>query len=386
MEWHPSGNLTLRLRVREEWRVLPRTPTTSHPLNPITVKDLPSCESIGPDSHHRRTSVSGWTGTRKKSTATTTAAVPWFGLDPLSAALLSQQQQDHDYQDYPHQSQPHRRHRAASAGEDVGGGGQVRRGSTVVTKTTVHKKDDDEWNTFRSQVLSRYTTQEKLTIKSSFLSPGSESSLSASSAGAGGAGGETPVATVSMTDQVRNRLQQLDDVDDGLREERGLTAKEFADRIDSLKKSLLQSWSSDQRVRALKIVIQSAKLLSDVSVVRFYPSVFALVTGEILDHFSSLVHNRIEERWRGAGSKELAVETCRNWIYKISRSALFLTLFLSLFRKLCSFLTILVVLSAGLAAASGRSFPASMWKRPSCGPTPSCTTTSRRGGSRCWPP
>ena len=86
---------------------------------------------------------------------------------------------------------------------------------------------------------------------------------------------------------------------------------------------------------ALKLAIQCAKLLSDVTVIKFYPSKFVLVT-EILDTFGKLVYERIKKRQqlpadppgksrstaeRATAQGQLndqAKETCRNWFYKIA--------------------------------------------------------------------
>jgi hypothetical protein len=76
-------------------------------------------------------------------------------------------------------------------------------------------------------------------------------------------------------------------------------------------------------------------LLADVTVIKFYPSKFVLVT-EILDTFGKLVYERIKKRQqlppeqpgkgrttaeRATAQEQLndqAKETCRNWFYKIA--------------------------------------------------------------------
>lgn len=94
------------------------------------------------------------------------------------------------------------------------------------------------------------------------------------------------------------------------RELLNLSQQDYANRIEELNQSLKEAWSSDQKVKALKIVIQvgdqlrrtfplrpiiinhtdpysvlqCAKLLSDTSVIQFYPSKFVLIT-DILDTF-----------------------------------------------------------------------------------------------------
>jgi len=62
-----------------------------------------------------------------------------------------------------------------------------------------------------------------------------------------------------------------------------------------LNTSLIHAWQEDQRVKSLKIVIQCAKLLSDISVIQFYPSKFVLIT-DILDTFGRLVYDRIVDK------------------------------------------------------------------------------------------
>ena len=83
----------------------------------------------------------------------------------------------------------------------------------------------------------------------------------------------------------------------------------------------------------MKVVIQCAKLLSDCSVPKFYPSQFVLVT-DILDTFGKLVYDRLWSKanaeLKAAGQAPLGAmfdpdrvpentkETARNWFYKVA--------------------------------------------------------------------
>lgn len=105
--------------------------------------------------------------------------------------------------------------------------------------------------------------------------------------------------------------------------------------INNNVQELIAAWDTEERVKALKLAIQCAKLLADVTVIKFYPSKFVLVT-EILDTFGKLVYERIKKRsqvppdtagkTRSASEKatlqehlnDQAKETCRNWFYKIA--------------------------------------------------------------------
>eukprot|EP00456_Euglypha_rotunda_P075972 TRINITY_DN7076_c0_g2_i1.p1 TRINITY_DN7076_c0_g2~~TRINITY_DN7076_c0_g2_i1.p1 ORF type:complete len:377 (+),score=71.48 TRINITY_DN7076_c0_g2_i1:101-1132(+) len=94
------------------------------------------------------------------------------------------------------------------------------------------------------------------------------------------------------------------------------------------------AWDTGERVLALKIAIQCAKLLNDTSVPQFYPSMYVLLTA-VLDTFGDLVYERIKRKGvvvQTAGGKTVASalphdfqasdvslnakETCRNWFYK----------------------------------------------------------------------
>ncbi|XP_028332294.1 VPS35 endosomal protein-sorting factor-like isoform X2 [Gouania willdenowi] len=169
------------------------------------------------------------------------------------------------------------------------------------------------WSSKRGEILARFTTTEKLSInlfmgsdRGKALSPGSS----------------------AVSDKVRTRLEELDDLEEGSQKELlNLSQQDYANRIEELNQSLKEAWASDQKVKALKIVIQCSKLLSDTSVIQFYPSKFVLIT-DILDTFGRLVYDRIwtmcsdsqilPENFTSEDVNDTAKETCLNWFYKIA--------------------------------------------------------------------
>lgn len=162
------------------------------------------------------------------------------------------------------------------------------------------------WEARKAGILATYTTSESLTITTSFLAS---------------------QARVPQ-DKVAARLEELGGEDE-MQELANLSQKEYVNHIDTLNKKLVAAWEADERVKSLKIAIQAAKLLSDTTPVRFYPSKFTLVT-EILDSFGNLVFDRILEKAEELAGKKIgtsfkaeqieaaAKETCRNWFYKIA--------------------------------------------------------------------
>jgi hypothetical protein len=99
-----------------------------------------------------------------------------------------------------------------------------------------------------------------------------------------------------MSEKVKNRLEQLDDFEEGsIRQMMNLTQQEYVVKIEQLNQELVQAWHSDQRVKALKIAIQCSKLLVDTTVMQFYPSKFVLIT-DILDIFGKLVYDRLKNK------------------------------------------------------------------------------------------
>ncbi|KAF5301140.1 hypothetical protein FQR65_LT08970 [Abscondita terminalis] len=192
---------------------------------------------------------------------------------------------------------------------------------TAFNKTQRKSKatiDMEPWSTRKHAILAKFTTSEKLTIISNFLSDG-----------------EVVLKTqTNAIDKVQHRLEQLDYFDEGSQRKLDLSQAEYVGRIEQLNQELVSAWHSEQRVKALKIAIQCAKVLADSDVLRFYPSKFVLIT-DILDIFGHLVYERLRTKadYYRPGSKvpttlpedftpdivpESAKETCRNWFYKIA--------------------------------------------------------------------
>ncbi|GAB0088083.1 VPS35 endosomal protein sorting factor-like [Sergentomyia squamirostris] len=174
----------------------------------------------------------------------------------------------------------------------------------------------EPWSARRSAILNKYTTAERLSIVTSFLS-----------------GGESIKAQTTMTEKVKYRLEQLDDFADAYHMQ-DVTQQEYVLRIEQLNQELVHAWNNDHRVTSLKIAIQCSKLLADTSVMHFYPSQFVLIT-DILDIFGKLVYDRLKAKagYIKPGSSnptalpdnftpdmvpETAKETCLNWFYKIA--------------------------------------------------------------------
>ncbi|XP_044159750.1 VPS35 endosomal protein-sorting factor-like isoform X2 [Bufo gargarizans] len=173
--------------------------------------------------------------------------------------------------------------------------------------------DFEPWSSKRGEILARYTTTEKLSIN---LFMGSDR-------------GKTSTPGSAVSEKVRTRLEELDDLEEGSQKELlNLTQQDYISRIEELNQSLKDAWASDQKVKALKIVIQCSKLLSDTSVIKFYPSKFVLIT-DILDTFGKLVYERIlsmcmdnrtalPAHFTPDDVNDTAKETCLNWFFKIA--------------------------------------------------------------------
>ncbi|KAB5555139.1 hypothetical protein PHYPO_G00030070 [Pangasianodon hypophthalmus] len=255
-----------------------------HPLKPITVTD----------SKSRR-------GARKGSTSSSSSSSSSVAPDPLSSMLEG--------------TDPLSLFAAASASETPAlphSSSSVELGRKRREKEEEVGCDFEPWSAKRGEILARFTTTEKLSIN---LFMGSEKSKATS-----------PSSAVS--EKVRTRLEELDDLEEGSqRELLNLSQQDYVNRIEELNQSLKEAWASDQKVKALKIVIQCSKLLSDTSVILFYPSKFVLIT-DILDTFGRLVYERIwsmcsdpaplPDSFSVEDVNDTARETCLNWFFKIA--------------------------------------------------------------------
>ncbi|XP_022318792.1 VPS35 endosomal protein-sorting factor-like [Crassostrea virginica] len=287
-EWRP---LQRNYELEHQRKSLASEPAPSHPLQSISVTDV-KADKRGTQIKKKSEEVKKSSSFIDPLSSLGPLATSFEGSDPLS--------------------------KLASEGVD-----QVPRGSRTKSENGLDETFEP-WSAKKAGILTKYTTSEKLSITTSFLSAADKEKMVIKTH-----------ASTTVTDKVRNRLEQLDDFEEGsVQEMLNLSQQDYVKRIEELNQQLITAWENDQRVKALKIVIQSAKLLSDVSVIQFYPSKFVLVT-DILDTFGRLVYDRLKEKavYIPAGSgvarslpdnftpdmvSDAAKETCRNWFFKIA--------------------------------------------------------------------
>ncbi|KAK3583633.1 hypothetical protein CHS0354_039460 [Potamilus streckersoni] len=274
------------------------TPATSHPLKAISVVEVKSADKRG-------TPVKSFQDVPKRDFVD-----PLSSSDPLGTSLEG--------------SDPLSQFAAEAAQKKSSIGLNI--GSEKKKARNENELDDsfEPWSSKKSGIIAKYTTSEKLSITTSFLSATDKEKAVIRTQ-----------TTTTVTDKVKNRLEQLDDFEEGsVQEMLNLSQQEYVSRIDELNQALINAWDQDQRVKALKIGIQCSKLLADTNVIQFYPSKFVLVT-DILDTFGKLVYDRLHDKAQyippGSGVPvklpenftpdqvpETAKETCRNWFYKIA--------------------------------------------------------------------
>uniref|UniRef100_A0A8C3V0Q0 VPS35 endosomal protein-sorting factor-like n=1 Tax=Catharus ustulatus TaxID=91951 RepID=A0A8C3V0Q0_CATUS len=248
-----------------------------HPLKPITVTESKTKKM-----------------TRKGSTSSTSSSSSSSMMDPLSSVLDG--------------TDPLSLFAAAADPVTTAPPTDGARRKRDKDESSAVGSDFEPWSSKRGEILARYTTTEKLSIVS---------------------GGKATTTGSAVSEKVRTRLEELDDLEEGSQKELlNLTQQDYMNRIEELNQSLKDAWSSDQKVKALKIVIQCSKLLSDTTVIQFYPSKFVLIT-DILDTFGKLVYERIlsmcvdnrvslPDNFSPESVNDTAKETCLNWFFKIA--------------------------------------------------------------------
>ncbi|KAK0049257.1 UPF0505 protein [Biomphalaria pfeifferi] len=302
-EWVPrTRNYAAEIKSFEVTSVA----ATSHPLKAITVTEV---KKIGDKKDASKSSASA----PSKSTVIDPLSssdplsvginAEFDGLDPLSRIMKG---------DSAPAAKSNRSDRLKAQSVDETDGGD-NLGETF-----------EPWSLKKAGILSVYTTSEKLSITTSFLSATDQENVVIKT--------QTQSAG-TVSDKVKNRLEQLDDFEEGsVKEMLNLSQQDYVKRIEELNEALKTAWDSDHRVKALKIAIQCSKLLADISVIPFYPSKFVLIT-DILDTFGRLVYDRLLDKAQsslpGRSLKlsanftsdevpEAAKETCRNWFFKIA--------------------------------------------------------------------
>ncbi|XP_076459289.1 VPS35 endosomal protein-sorting factor-like [Babylonia areolata] len=300
-EWYSSKR---NYELERQKEALQPQPTTSHPLKGITVTEIKHTETKGTPAHGPKTvTQQDFVDPLSSDPLAADGAISlaFEGVDPLSR--------------FAAEAEPVNKARSDS---------EKKKDKDAISADGLDESFEP-WSTKKTSILAKFTTSEKLSITTSFLSASDKEKVVI----------KTQQHPTTVTDKVRNRLEQLDDFEEGsVKEMMNLSQQDYVKRIEELNQALISAWENDQRVKSLKIAIQCSKLLADTSVIQFYPSKFVLVT-EILDTFGRLVYDRLLEKaqYIPAGSTrpvrlpanftpadvpESAKETCRNWFFKIA--------------------------------------------------------------------
>ncbi|XP_019067037.1 uncharacterized protein [Solanum lycopersicum] len=164
-----------------------------------------------------------------------------------------------------------------------------------------------EWTSYKKVLMQKFPVSKMISI----------SSLS-SSIMKTGKGPEKPSTDV--------HLEELDE--EGVNY---ITLQEYVSRLTELKDEISRAWHASDRVTSFNLSIKVAKLLSDTSVLQFYPTLFVLAT-EILDMLGDMVWERIRQKAEYTEYGTLvhlpdnfqathicaeAKETCYNWFCKV---------------------------------------------------------------------
>uniref|UniRef100_A0A4W4H1B2 VPS35 endosomal protein-sorting factor-like n=1 Tax=Electrophorus electricus TaxID=8005 RepID=A0A4W4H1B2_ELEEL len=113
--------------------------------------------------------------------------------------------------------------------------------------------------------------------------------------------GKASSPSSAVSEKVRTRLEELDDLEEGSqREMMNLSQQDYVNRIEDLNQSLKEAWSSDQKVKALKIVIQVSQLV--------YDRIWSMCSDP----------HSLPDTFSAEDVNDTAKETCLNWFFKIA--------------------------------------------------------------------
>jgi hypothetical protein len=74
-----------------------------------------------------------------------------------------------------------------------------------------------------------------------------------------------------------------------------ISQHEYIAKVHELRDGINSAWQAEDRVTSLKLSIKVTKLLMDTTVLRFYPTVFVIVT-DMLDMLGDMVWERIKQK------------------------------------------------------------------------------------------
>jgi len=159
------------------------------------------------------------------------------------------------------------------------------------------------WKAKRAGILKKYTTNTKIPVSADFL--------------------DSELKESTDDQKMRERAEDFSENTD----EMLMNQKDYIKKMEDNNKRLIKAWADGKRVVALKIAIQSAKILNNTNIPQFYPSMFTLVS-DILDSFGKLVFQRLKKKSETNGplhddftNSDVGIdgrETCYNWFYKIA--------------------------------------------------------------------
>jgi hypothetical protein len=173
------------------------------------------------------------------------------------------------------------------------------------------------WPAVRKKILAQFTITGRIVLESNLFVDADEI--------------EAPDERSMSLELAKQRMKELDAAKEATPTEE-ISQRDYQHRIEVMHKRLDDAWTQGQRVLALKIAIQCAKLISQPrSLPQFYPSMFVMCSG-ILDTFGKRVFDRLRHkadqtsRKMGAGplphdftAADVDAgtrETTRNWLYK----------------------------------------------------------------------